>query len=166
MKKRSMILRFGLPFIMASIIAFAGCGSGTAGQESSGTALSSQSTASEEKVEFQESQTGSGDETSSEGSQSGSSEEKIAYDEDGLPYVANQILLYAYPGTDSQLIERLADEIGADIADFTPELQFYQLEFREDKTYSELKEYIDFFLVRQFISEADLNYYSAESQPD
>lgn len=167
MKKRSNILRFILPFIMASLMALAGCGSGTSGQESSETAERSiQSAESEEKVETQESQTESGDETNGSESQAESGEEKIAYDEDGLPYYANQILLYAYPGTDPELIEQLAEEVDADVADVIPELQFYQLEFREDKTYSELMESVNFFLVRQFIMDADLNYCSAETQPD
>ena len=143
MKKRSNVLRFFLTFIMASLMTLAGCGSGTSGQKSSETAERSiQSAESEEKVE------------------------KTAYDEDGLTYFANQILLYAYPGTDPELIEQLAEEIDADVVDVIPELQFYQLEFRQDKTYSELMESVDFFLVRQFIMDADLNYYSAETQPN
>ena len=98
--------------------------------------------------------------------QAGGGEEKIAYDENGLPYVENQILVYTYPGTNPELIEGLAGEIGADIVYASPETYIYALEFREDKTYSELMEYIDFFLVRQFITYADLNYYSAEIQPN
>ena len=167
MKKRSNVLRFFLTFIMASLMTLAGCGSGTSGQKSSETAERSiQPAEADEKVETQESQTGSGDETSSGESQAESGVEKTAYDEDGLPYFANQILLYAYPGTDPELIEQLAEEIDADVVDVIPELQFYQLEFRQDKTYSELMESVDFFLVRQFIMDADLNYYSAETQPN
>lgn len=167
MKKRTNLLRLCLPFVMASLIALAGCGSApNAGQESQ-TGTAKESSSEEPQVGNEASQTGSeASQSGSEESQVGSEGEKLAYDEDGSPYVANQILLYAYPGTDPELIEKLAEEIDADIVEVTPEIQFYQLEFRQDKTYSELKEYIDFFLVRQFISDADLNYYSAETQPD
>lgn len=175
MKKRSNVLRFCLPFIMASFMAIAGCSgedtskavSSTFGQESNNTAeRSTQSMGSEEKAESQESEMGSLDETSISESPPDVREGDIAYDEDGLPYSANQILLYAYPGTNSELIKQLAEEMDADVVDVIPEFQFYQLEFRQDKTYSELMEYVDFFLARQFIMDADLNDYSPETQPD
>lgn len=107
--------------------------------------------------------TGSGD---VELEQAGSGEEKIAYDEDGLPYFANQIIIYSKLGTNPELIEQLAEEIDSDVVNAIPEMDFYLLEFRQDKTYSELMEYVDYFLERQFVMDVFLNYCGGETQPN
>lgn len=145
MKRKVYSGSYRVTVVLTALILLTGCGSAVRSRETSA--------AGEEEMSRQETVM-----TLSEG-------EKIAYDEDGLSYVANQLLLFAYPGTDPELISQLAEEIGADVVDVIPEIQSYQLEFRQEKTCSELEEYKDFFLVRPFIMDADLNYVSGEVQP-
>ena len=91
---------------------------------------------------------------------------EVQYDEDGLMFVKNQLLVYTYPGTDEEIMEKLVGEIEADIIEYIPDLNYYQLEFRKDTPYDELMKYVDFFLAHPFVMDADLNYYSLETQPD
>ena len=87
------------------------------------------------------------------------SEDDIVYLEDtDIKYVKNQILVCAMIGTSPELIESIANEIGATIVGSIPLTEMYQLEFIEDKTYEELEYYIQEIESFSFIECAILNY--------
>lgn len=93
-------------------------------------------------------------------------EDDIAYDEFGLTYVKNELIVMTYLGTDKRIVESIAAEMGAQIVGYIKDMGMFQLEFTEDKTCEELEEYIDLFYVYPFVMYVDLNYISAESVAD
>ena len=86
-------------------------------------------------------------------------EVELDYDEDGLPFVKNQIWVFTYPGTDEKIMGKQAEEIEADVIEYLPDMDFYLLEFRKDTPCDELTKYVNFFLAHSFVMDAELNYY-------
>lgn len=71
-----------------------------------------------------------------------SSLEEIAYDQDsGIKYVKNQLLISALIGLDKNIVETLANDIGADIVGYIEKTNDYQIEFRENQSLKNLLEY-------------------------
>lgn len=84
--------------------------------------------------------------------------EDIQWDSDtGLYYVKNQLLISALPGASKNVFEVILNEVEADIVGYIGLTNDYQIEFRDEKTLSELQnigEYLDSF---SFVSEVTLN---------
>ena len=101
-------------------------------------------------------------ETTSELYYKDSTNEDIVYDEKtGLSYIKNQLLISCSVGTpnDKEKIQKICDEIGAEIVGYIEIVSDFQIEFKRDMTYDELmkiaKELTEKYY---FIERVDLNY--------
>lgn len=101
-------------------------------------------------------------ETTSELYYKDSTNEDIVYDEKtGLSYIKNQLLISCSVGTpnDKEKIQKICDEIGAEIVGYIEIVSDFQIEFERDMTYDELmkiaKELTEKYY---FIERVDLNY--------
>lgn len=101
-------------------------------------------------------------ETTSELYYKDSTNEDIIYDEKtGLSYIKNQLLISCSVGTpnDKEKIQKICDEIGAEIVGYIEIVSDFQIEFKRDMTYDELmkiaKELTEKYY---FIERVDLNY--------
>lgn len=92
--------------------------------------------------------------------------EDIVYDNDGLPYIKNQIVFMTYLGTDKRIIDKLVSEIGADFVGYIQSICFYQIEFGTNKSYEEMVDYVKFLEAHSYIMYADVNYVTEEIEAD
>lgn len=58
--------------------------------------------------------------------------------ESGIRYVKNQLQISCEPGTDKKLVEKICEEIGADIVGYIEMTSDFQIEFKTDKTLTEM----------------------------
>lgn len=85
-------------------------------------------------------------------------EEDIIFDkEGGVHYVKNQIIVSTHLGASKELMGNLAEELGADIVGYIELTEDYQLEFREEMTYTELMEKIAYVRGFPFVRYAEVN---------
>ena len=83
----------------------------------------------------------------------------IVYDESiDERYIKNQLLIGVTPDVDESIIENMADSYDAEIVGFLTKMKMYQIEFHQDKTYSELEEIIEELEDYPYITYAMLNY--------
>lgn len=84
--------------------------------------------------------------------------EDIVFDaEHGVSYVKNQLLISAELGAPEEEMQRIFDELGAEVVGFIELTNDYQIEFKTDKTLAELEaaaNYIDSF---SFVQGVTLN---------
>lgn len=84
--------------------------------------------------------------------------EDIVYDaEHGVSYVKNQLLISAELGAPEEEMQRIFEELGAEVVGFIELTNDYQIEFKTDKTLAELEaaaNYIDSF---SFVQGVTLN---------
>ncbi len=92
--------------------------------------------------------------------------EEISYDDDGLPFVKNQILIYSEYGTDKKEVEALIDDIGGETLEYMDDMYIWLVEMEGEHTYEELEELIERLRQNPIVSDADLNYIGGEAQPD
>lgn len=75
----------------------------------------------------------------------------------GLSAVKNQLLISCNIGTPKEEMEKVCEEVGAEIVGYTEITSDFQIEFKEDKTYEELEEIADYIYGYPFISYISLN---------
>ena len=92
--------------------------------------------------------------------------EELAYDDDGLPFIKNQILIYSEYGTDKKEVEALIDDIGGETLEYMDDIYIWLVELKGEHTYEELEELIERLKQNPIVSDADLNYIGGEAQPD
>ncbi|MGN0580114.1 MAG: hypothetical protein ACI4JE_04505 [Ruminococcus sp.] len=83
----------------------------------------------------------------------------------GVQYVRNQLLISAFADTEKTEIEKIADELNADIVGCIELTGDYQIEFQEEKSLEKLEEIADYINSYPFISNVTLNMVS-QSYPD
>lgn len=84
-------------------------------------------------------------------------EDIVFYKEERVYYVKNQIMVGVYLGTPKEIMEQLAEEIGADIVGYVELIADYQLEFRRDMSYAELMQMVEYVESFPFIDYSELN---------
>ena len=84
--------------------------------------------------------------------------EDIVIDEEtGLRYVKNQLLISCSLGTPKEEIEKICEEINAEIVGYTEITSDFQIEFKEDKTLDDLDEITEYLYGYPFVSFVSLN---------
>ncbi|MGN1083383.1 MAG: S8 family serine peptidase, partial [Lachnospiraceae bacterium] len=85
-------------------------------------------------------------------------EDDIIFDEnEGIYYVKNQVMVGAYLGTPKVAIEKIAEEIGAEIVGYVELIEDYQFEFKQTMTYSELMDMVNYLEGIPYVDYAELN---------
>lgn len=85
-------------------------------------------------------------------------EDDIIFDEEeGIYYVKNQIIVSTHLGASKELMRTLTEELDADIVGYIELIADYQLEFREEMTYTELRDKIAYVTELPFVRYAELN---------
>ena len=77
--------------------------------------------------------------------------------ESGYAYVQNQLLISCETGTPKEEIEKICNELNAEIVGYIPLSSDYQIEFKEGKSYKELKEEAERIKKYSFVLEVTLN---------
>ncbi len=86
-------------------------------------------------------------------------EDDVVYDpESGISYVKNQLLISAALDAPKVEVERLVEELGAEIVGYIGLTNDYQIEFAEDKTLAELEAAADHLESFSFVQGVTLNY--------
>ena len=90
---------------------------------------------------------------------------KEAYDRDivkdpetGYRYVMNQLLISCETGTPREKIENICKEINAEIVGYIPLSSDFQIEFKEGKSYKELKEEAERIKKYPFVLDVTFNH--------
>lgn len=81
----------------------------------------------------------------------------ILDEEEGIYYVKNQIIVTTHLGASKELMRNLAEELDADIVGYIELIANFQLEFREEMTYTELMDKIVYVTELPFVRYAELN---------
>ena len=85
-------------------------------------------------------------------------EEDIVFDvEECIHYVKNQVMVGAYLGTPKEVMENLAEEIGAEIVGYVELIADYQFEFNQPMSYSELMDMVVYLEGIPYVDYAELN---------
>ena len=85
------------------------------------------------------------------------SDEDVGYDENGISFVRNQLLLTAHFGVSYETVNKLVDELNAEIVGFIELTNDYQLEFNEDVTADFLYQCIDELIENPIVEFVSLN---------
>lgn len=85
-------------------------------------------------------------------------EADIVFDKDeGIHYVKNQVMVGAYLGTPKEVMENLAEKIGAEIVGYVELIEDYQFEFMQPMSYSELMDVVAYLEGIPYVDYAELN---------
>ncbi|MDE5769920.1 MAG: hypothetical protein K2H82_11100 [Oscillospiraceae bacterium] len=95
------------------------------------------------------------------------SEEDILSDEEhGIKYAKNQLLISAFPETEKKEIEKIAEEMDAEVVGYIELTGDYQIEFRNDKSPEELETIADYLNSYPFVMNVTLNMISDVTADD
>lgn len=92
-----------------------------------------------------------------------SPEDVVIDEETGLQYAKNQLLVSCSIGTPKEEMEKVCEEIGAEIVGYTEITSDFQIEFKEDKTLDDLDEITEYLYGYPFVSFVSLNTVSSVS---
>lgn len=88
---------------------------------------------------------------------SATEEDVVFNEEDSISYVKNQLVVITEIGTPREVMEQLAEEVGADIVGYLEGVEFYQFEFRKDMSYQALADMITYLEGIPYVNFVDLN---------
>lgn len=86
-----------------------------------------------------------------------SKEDVVVDEETRIKYVKNQLLISCNIGTSKEEVEKICEEIGADIVGYIELTSDFQIEFKEDHTPDQLQEAADFIESHSFVLSVTLN---------
>lgn len=92
--------------------------------------------------------------------------EELDYDDVGLPFIKNQILIMSELGTDRKTIEDLIANIGGETLEYIDGIELWVVRLAGEWTYEGLEELVEQLERDPAVCYADLNYIGGETQPD
>ena len=91
---------------------------------------------------------------------------ELAYDDLGIAFMKNQLIIMSDYDTDDKEVEALIDEIGAKTVDYIDGVKTWLIQLEGDWTYEELEELIEQLDQNPIVTYVDLNYVGGEIEED